>query len=89
MASVTADYSEITKSLGYMFSEILSASNSISFFQSLAFGIIAMVLVGGSWCFVGYIMGKAPKNNIDTNVKTNINKINSLFFTKNHLLSSL
>lgn len=68
MASVTADYSEITKSLSYMFSEILSASNSISFFQSLAFGIIAMVLVGGSWCFVGYIMGKAPKNNIDTNV---------------------
>ena len=28
-------------------------------------GILAMVLVGCSWTFFGYVMGKAPKRNID------------------------
>lgn len=32
----------------------------------MAFGITAMVLVGCSWTVCGYIMGKAPKQNIDS-----------------------
>ena len=32
----------------------------------MTFGIIAMVLVGCSWTVCGYIMGNAPKHNIDS-----------------------
>jgi len=38
---------------------------SIPFFQSLAFGIIGMVIVGSSWCLVGLVMGDAPKKGIE------------------------
>ena len=38
---------------------------NISFFQSAWFGIMAMVLVGSSWCLIGYIMGDAPKRGIE------------------------
>ncbi len=35
------------------------------FFQTPAFGIIAMVLVGSSWCLIGLISGDAPKRKIE------------------------
>ena len=38
---------------------------NLPFFQTLAFGIIAMITVGSSWCLVGLVMGDAPKKNID------------------------
>lgn len=36
--------------------------------NSLAFGLIAMVLVGGSWTLVGLVMGDAPKKGVDSSV---------------------
>ena len=48
-----------------MFQSIVAFLESIPFFSSLAFGIIAMVIVGGSWCLVGLVMGDAPKKGIE------------------------
>lgn len=36
--------------------------------NSLAFGLIAMVIVGGSWSLVGLVMGDAPKKGIDSSI---------------------
>ena len=36
--------------------------------NSLAFGLIAMVIVGGSWSLVGLVMGDAPKKGIDSSL---------------------
>lgn len=35
------------------------------FFDTLAWGISSMVLVGMSWCLVGLVMGDAPKKGVD------------------------
>ena len=48
-----------------MFQTILGFLDSIPFFSSVAFGILAMVIVGGSWCLVGLVMGDAPKKGIE------------------------
>ena len=48
-----------------MFQSLLDFLNSIPFFSSLTFGIIAMVIVGSSWCLVGLVMGDAPKKGIE------------------------
>ena len=36
------------------------------FFHTASFGIVAMILVGMSWCLTGLVMGNAPKRGIDT-----------------------
>jgi multidrug transporter EmrE-like cation transporter len=48
-----------------MFQQILEYIGSVPFFGSVAFGVTAMVIVGGSWCLVGLVMGDAPKKGID------------------------
>lgn len=48
-----------------MFQQIAGFFNSIPFFGSVAFGIIAMIIVGSSWCLVGLVMGDAPKKGIE------------------------
>ena len=48
-----------------MFQFILDFLHTIPFFSSIAFGIIAMVIVGSSWCLVGLVMGDAPKKGIE------------------------
>lgn len=48
-----------------MFDAIVSYLNSIPFFSSAAFGILAMVIQGSSSCAVGLIMGAAPKRGVD------------------------
>ena len=39
--------------------------NGIPFFQSALYGIIAMIIVGSSWCLIGLVMGDAPKKGIE------------------------
>lgn len=51
-----------------MLNQIVQFFSSIPFFSSVAFGIIAMVIVGSSWCLVGLVMGDAPKKGIDTSL---------------------
>lgn len=48
-----------------MFDSISSALSQIPFFNTAAYGIMAMVIVGSSWCLIGFIMGDAPKRGID------------------------
>ena len=48
-----------------MLNQIVQFFSSIPFFSSVAFGIIAMVVVGSSWCLVGLVMGDAPKKGIE------------------------
>ncbi len=48
-----------------MFQTILTFLQGVPFFHSVAFGILAMILVGSSWCLVGLVMGDAPKKGID------------------------
>lgn len=48
-----------------MFQQLVEFLDSIPFFSSLTFGIIAMVIVGSSWCLVGLVMGDAPKKGIE------------------------
>ena len=48
-----------------MFQQISGFLSTIPFFSSVAFGIIAMVIVGSSWCLVGLVMGDAPKRGIE------------------------
>lgn len=39
--------------------------NMAAFTDSVWFGIIAMVIVGSSWCLVGLVMGDAPRRGIE------------------------
>ena len=48
-----------------MFQQISNAVESVPFFDSAAFGIIAMAIVGSSWCLTGLVMGDAPKKGIE------------------------
>lgn len=48
-----------------MIHNLIQQMAEIPFFSSLAFGIIAMIIVGSSWCLIGFVMGDAPKHNID------------------------
>ena len=48
-----------------MFQQLLQFLNTIPFFSSAIFGIIAMIIVGSSWCLVGLVMGDAPKKGIE------------------------
>ena len=40
----------------------------MEFFNTVAFGIIAMILVGSSWSLEGLVMGDAPKKKVDPSV---------------------
>lgn len=51
-----------------MLNQVVQFFSSISFFSTVAFGIIAMVIVGSSWCLVGLVMGDAPKKGIDSSL---------------------
>ena len=51
-----------------MLNQLVQFFSSISFFNTVAFGIIAMVIVGSSWCLVGLVMGDAPKKGIDSSL---------------------
>lgn len=44
-----------------MLNDFISTLEKVAFFNTSAFGIVALVLVGASWCLVGAIAGKAPK----------------------------
>jgi drug/metabolite transporter (DMT)-like permease len=48
-----------------MYATICNHIAEIPFFSSAAFGIMAMVIVGASWCLIGLIMGDAPKRGIE------------------------
>ena len=48
-----------------MFASLLDTISTVPFFSTPAFGIIAMVIVGASWCLVGFVMGDAPKRGIE------------------------
>ena len=45
---------------------IFQQISSVPWFSTASFGIVAMVLVGMSWCLTGLVMGRAPKRGIDT-----------------------
>ena len=51
-----------------MFQQISDFFNAIPFFNSVPFGIIAMCIVGSSWCLVGLVMGDAPKKGIEASI---------------------
>lgn len=51
-----------------MISSLLETISNIPFFATPAFGIIAMIIVGCSWCLIGFIMGDAPKRGIEPSV---------------------
>lgn len=38
---------------------------ALPFWSSALFGIIALVMVGSSWCLIGLVMGDAPKKSMD------------------------
>ena len=61
-------YKNFIKEEKEMLHEIVQFFSSIPFFSSVAFGIIAMVIVGSSWCLVGLVMGDAPKKGIDSSL---------------------
>ncbi len=46
-------------------SSLLHTLSSQPFFGTAWFGILAMVIVGSSWCLVGLVMGDAPKRGIE------------------------
>lgn len=48
-----------------MIQSLTELLNGIPFFSSVWFGVIAMLIVGGSFCLVGLVMGDAPKRGID------------------------
>jgi len=43
----------------------IEALSAVPFFSTPLFGIIAMVIVGSSWCLIGFVMGDAPKRGIE------------------------
>lgn len=51
-----------------MYRNIAETFQQIPFFHSVAFGIIAMAIVGASWCLVGLVMGDAPKKGIEASL---------------------
>lgn len=61
-----------------MFDSIIQFFAGIPFFQSVFFGIAAMVIVGSSWCVVGLVMGNAPKNGVQTDLVQGISAVFSV-----------
>ena len=61
-----------------MFDSIIQFFAGIPFFQSVFFGIAAMVIVGSSWCVVGLVMGNAPKNGVQTDLVQGISAVISV-----------
>ena len=51
-----------------MISSLLETIANTPFFATPVFGIIAMIIVGCSWCLIGFIMGDAPKRGIEPSV---------------------
>ena len=49
----------------FMYQQICEFFQSIQFFSSAAFGIIAMLLYGGSWSFIGLYLGEAPRKGFE------------------------
>lgn len=64
-----------------MFQELVQFLAGIPFFNSVIFGIIAMVIVGSSWCLVGLVMGDAPKKGIEPSLVQLSGAIFSSFFS--------
>ena len=56
---------QIIRSISEVFEFISNIASQVSFFNTAAFGIMAMVIVGSSWCLIGLIMGDAPKRGIE------------------------
>ena len=48
-----------------MIQEFFQSVGNMPFFNSVWFGIMAMVIVGSSWCLIGLVMGDAPKRGIE------------------------
>lgn len=48
-----------------MFHQVIQSVSSIPFFSTMWFGVMAMVIVGSSWCLIGLVMGDAPKRGIE------------------------
>lgn len=48
-----------------MFQPLLESFLNLPFWHTPAFGIVAMVIVGSSWCLIGLVMGDAPKRGIE------------------------
>lgn len=48
-----------------MIQEFFQSVGNMPFFSSVWFGIMAMVIVGSSWCLIGLVMGDAPKRGIE------------------------
>lgn len=48
-----------------MLHQFIQTISSVPFFHTVWFGIIAMVIVGSSWCLIGLVMGDAPKRGIE------------------------
>ena len=44
---------------------LIHTLSSQPFFSTAWFGILAMVIVGSSWCLIGLVMGDAPKRGIE------------------------
>lgn len=64
-----------------MIQNIIQSISSIPFFSTVTFGIMAMVIVGSSWCLIGFVMGDAPKKGIEPSLVQFIGYLFSLIFS--------
>lgn len=48
-----------------MYQSLSNFFAELPFFQSPLFGILALIIVGSSWCGVGLVMGHAPKKGVE------------------------
>lgn len=64
-----------------MIQNFLQSISSLTFFSTVTFGIMAMVIVGSSWCLIGFIMGDAPKKGIEPSLVQFIGYLFSLTFS--------
>lgn len=79
-----------------MYENIAGFFSGIPFFQTPLFGIIALVIVGTSWCGIGLVMGDAPKRGVEPSLVQLLGAVVSLlagglimFLTSCHISASL
>ncbi|MBO4619531.1 MAG: hypothetical protein J5654_05415 [Victivallales bacterium] len=54
---------------------------NLSFFHSTSFGILALLVYGGSWCITGMVLSRAPRHGVDAGVFQGMSALVNVLFS--------
>ena len=54
---------------------------NLSFYHSTSFGILALLIYGGSWCVTGMVLSRAPRHGVDAGVFQGMSALVNVLFS--------